>query len=170
MMLILVLAFILLGCSQVPPPAPPVPPTPPPSPAPTQPCVRGLPSPQDKFQPIEGSPVLSGYVNSAVVTVMGTNRSHFRFADDGSVVKLLTSDGRIARNEEPGAEEARQWFYSKVQERLCEMGFYSGAFGTDQIVLSLDLVRYEGYHLVNHGGGDIHYSPPRFETLFKVEE
>jgi hypothetical protein len=138
-------------------------PSPEPSPSPTVAPGCGLPVPQEQYTCEPGTNTLSVTVHDAVAWVIGHNPRFEVDIHNDALVWLLRADGSRARREEPGAEEARQWFYATVVARLQSLGYCAGSFGTDQLMVGvLPGGPFRGYHLINHGGGNVQFSPPLY--------
>jgi len=170
-------AWLLDQIPQPPVPSPTPAPTPGPSPSPSPapepspgPAQCAMPYPQEAYWPIPGGvDVFALAVRQAIQSVVAGTPARFQgSALAGDVVKLLTLDGVVARHEQPGADEARHWLYAAVVARLRADGYCVMAFGVDQLVIGANAERVKGYHLVNHGGGDVHYWPPRYEGDLEV--
>ena len=172
-------AWLLDQIPQPPVPSPTPAPTPGPSPSPSPapeptpspgPAQCAMPYPQEAYWPIPGGvDVFALAVRQAIQSVVAGTPARFQgSALAGDVVKLLTLDGVVARHEQPGADEARHWLYAAVVTRLRADGYCVMAFGVDQLVIGANAERVKGYHLVNHGGGDVHYWPPRYEGDLEV--
>ena len=147
-----------------PSPTPTPTPTPMPTPTPTPaPATCALPAQTTFDAVLGGAPTLAPDVKAAILEVVAANPARFEVNPDGTY--LLSAGGQRAKNEEPGAPEARQWFYDQVVAALASRGFCVAAFGTDQVVIAAPPFtgRVQAYHLINHGGGNVIFSPPKYE-------